>query len=87
MTSSDARYPRWLVPRVLEAPDGRVVAVEVKATSSPRAEDLRSLRYLQERLGDRVAHGVLLCTTEQSHPVGKNLSILPVSALWTCPES
>ena len=87
MTSSDARYPRWLVPRVLEAPDGRVVAVEVKATSSPRAEDLRSLRYLQERLGDRFAHGVLLCTTEQSHPVGKNLSILPVSALWTCPES
>ena len=44
---------------VLEHPDGRIVGIEVKATSTPRAEDFRGLRYLAHRLGDRFAFGVL----------------------------
>lgn len=53
---------------VLEAPDGRVVAVEVKASSSVNAHDFRYLAFARDRLGegparrtvrhrDRVLHG------------------------------
>jgi len=35
---------------VLEHSDGRVCGIEVKATSTPRAEDLHGLRYLADRL-------------------------------------
>ncbi len=38
------------VDLVLEADDGRVVAIEVKATSAPRPEDFRWLTYLRDRL-------------------------------------
>lgn len=48
------------VDLVLEHADGRICGIEVKATSTPRAEDLRGVRYLADRLGDRFQFGVLL---------------------------
>lgn len=70
------------VDLVLEHPDGRIVGVEIKATSSPRAEDLRGLRFLAERLGDRFAFGCLLSLAKEATPFGQQLAALPVSALW-----
>jgi predicted AAA+ superfamily ATPase len=67
---------------VLEHPDGRVVGIEVKATSTPRASDFRGLRFLAERLGDRFHYGVLLTTAEEATPFGDRLAALPVSSLW-----
>lgn len=46
------------VDLILEHPDGRIVGIEIKATSTPRAEDLRGLRFLADRLGDRFTSGV-----------------------------
>ncbi len=54
------------VDLVLEHPDGRVCGIEVKATSTPRAEDLRGLRYLAERLDDRFQFGVLLTAAPEA---------------------
>lgn len=67
---------------VLEAPDGRVVGIEVKATSSPAHSDLRGLRFLADRLGDRFHFGVLLCLAPEALPAGDRLAILPVERLW-----
>lgn len=71
------------VDLLLEHPDGRVVGIEVKATSTPSGSDLQGLRYLADRLGDRFHFGVLLHTAPEATRFGPNIAALPVSALWT----
>jgi predicted AAA+ superfamily ATPase len=69
---------------VLETPDGRVVAIEVKAGATIRAEDLAGLRHLAQRLGSRFVAGYVLYTGQQTLPFGDRLRALPVDALWQC---
>ncbi|MCA1846946.1 MAG: ATP-binding protein, partial [Actinobacteria bacterium] len=70
------------VDLVLEHSDGRIVGVEIKATSTPRAEDLRGLRFLAERLGARFAYGCLLTLAREATPFGRQFAALPISVLW-----
>lgn len=70
------------VDLVLELPDGRIVGIEVKATSTPRAAHFRGLRFLADRLGDRFAFGVLLSAGPEPLAFGPRLAALPISALW-----
>jgi predicted AAA+ superfamily ATPase len=70
------------VDLVLEHPDGRVVGIEVKATSTPRVEDLRGLRFLATRLGDRFTYGCLLTAAPEATPFGPRMAALPLSTLW-----
>ncbi|HEX3490372.1 MAG TPA: ATP-binding protein [Streptosporangiaceae bacterium] len=70
------------VDAVLEAPDGRVVAIEVKAGATVRTEDLAGLRHLSDRLGDRLIAGYVLYTGQQTLPFGERLRALPIDALW-----
>jgi uncharacterized protein len=69
---------------VLETPDGRVVAIEVKAGATIRAEDLAGLRHLAQRLGSRFVAGYVLYAGQQTLPFGDRLRALPVDALWQC---
>lgn len=71
------------VDLVLEARDGQVAGVEVKAASTVRAEDFRGLRLLADRLGSQFAGGVVLYTGHQSVPFGDRLAAVPLAALWT----
>jgi uncharacterized protein len=70
------------VDAVLETPDGRVVAVEVKAGATVRSEDLAGLRHLAQRLGPRLVAGYVLYTGQQTLPFGDRLRALPIDALW-----
>ena len=70
------------VDLVLESADGRVVGVEVKAGATIRAEDLRGLRLLEQRLGRDFAAGIALCTAPEPRHLGGRLWTLPISALW-----
>lgn len=72
------------VDLILEYPDGRIVGIEVKASSSPSPDDLRGLRFLSDRLGDRFHFGILLHTAPEATRFGANLAALPVSVLWEC---
>lgn len=91
ITWSDTRPTLWHfrdrggaeVDLVLEHPDGRVVGIEVKATSTPTASDLRGLRFMHDRLGDRFAYGILLSAAPEATPFGTKLAALPVSAMWS----
>ncbi len=73
------------VDLVIEHPDGRIVGIEVKATSSPRVADARGLRFLADRLGDRFWHGFLLSTAPDATPLGSRVAALPISSLWASP--
>jgi uncharacterized protein len=68
---------------ILESPDGRIVAVEVKATSSVTAADVRHIAALRDRLGDRFISGVVLCTATRAARFGDRIWTLPVSSLWS----
>lgn len=70
------------VDAVLETPDGRVVGVEVKATSTVRASDAAGLNILRERVGDRFVAGYVLHTGPSAVAVGDRITAVPMDALW-----
>ena len=70
------------VDAVLEARDGRVVGVEVKASATVGSKDFTGLRALQEDAGERFQRGVVLYTGQQVVPFGDQLTALPMGALW-----
>lgn len=70
------------VDAVIETPDGRVVAVEVKAGATVRTEDLAGLRSLASNLGDKFIAGIILYTGQQTLPFGDKLRAVPLDALW-----
>jgi len=67
---------------ILEAADGRIVGVEIKATASPSAADARHLAWLRDQLGDRFVAGVVLSTVNSIYPLGERLAAVPIAALW-----
>lgn len=67
---------------VLEAPDGRVVAIEVKAASTVQSRDLSGLALLRDKLGDRFVGGYVLHTGETARMVADRVTALPLAALW-----
>jgi uncharacterized protein len=74
------------VDLVLEHPDGRIIGLEIKATSSPKPEDFRGLRLLADRLGDRFAYGAVLSASPDALPYGPKMAMLPVDVLWRQPD-
>jgi hypothetical protein len=71
------------VDLVLERDDGQVIAFEVKAGSRIRAEDLRGLRQLKERLGARLAEAIILYTGVHAYSHEDWIRIQPLDRLWT----
>lgn len=74
------------VDLVLEQRSGEVVAMDVKASSTVRAEDFRGLRHLKERLGPDFVAGYVLYTGRHVLPFGDGLRAVPISALWDLPS-
>ena len=70
------------VDLVLENRRGEVVAIEVKASSTVRAEDFAGLRHLEARLGEDLLVGMVLYTGQQTLPFGPKLRALPIAAVW-----
>jgi len=67
---------------VLENRRRQVVAIDVKAAATVRAEDFRGIRHLAERLGDDLLTGIVLYTGTQTLPFGPRFRAVPISALW-----
>lgn len=70
---------------VIEAADGRVAGIEVKASSTVEAADFRRFDRLRETLGSRFVRGVVFYTGDRVVPFGKDLAAWPVSLLWGAP--
>lgn len=70
------------VDGVIETPDGRVIAVEVKASATVRTEDLAGLRHLANLMGDRFVGGYVLYTGQQTLSFGDRIKAVPLDALW-----
>jgi predicted AAA+ superfamily ATPase len=68
---------------VIEDQRGRVVGIEVRATSSPGRSDFEGLRSLQELAGERFLRGVVLHLGGAAVPFSERLEAAPLSSLWT----
>jgi uncharacterized protein len=70
------------VDLLIEAPDGRIAAIEVKAAVDVDDSDSRWLRYLRDRLGDRFVNGVVVHLGDRPLPWGDRITSIPVAGLW-----
>lgn len=73
---------RHEVDIILEAADGRVIGVEVKAEAAPTRHSARHLRWLRDELGDRFIAGLVLHTGPRPFALDDRLLALPICALW-----
>ena len=87
-STSDATLYHWRdrngveVDLVLEARDGTVAGLEVKAAIDVDEGDFRGLRTLRDRLGDQFSCGVVIHCGDRPRPFGPKLFAVPVSTLW-----
>ena len=70
------------VDLVLELADGRVIGIEVKASTSFGGAQFKGLVKLRDALGDRFVAGIVLNTGSSGYRYADRLWGLPVSALW-----
>lgn len=69
---------------VIEDPDGRSAAVEVKSSATVRRSDFKHLATMRDRLGDeRFVRGVVLYAGGERLSFGERLEAWPLSTLWT----
>ena len=72
---------------VIENAAGQLVGVEVKASATVKASDLRGLRKLASLAGDQFKMGVLLYDGAETLPLGDGVWAAPLSSLWgTAPD-
>ncbi len=67
---------------VMEAADGRIVGIEIKAGKTVGAGDLAGLKTLRDAVGNRFVQGIVLHTGDTSVPFARDLWAVPIDALW-----
>ncbi|WP_432836770.1 ATP-binding protein [Dactylosporangium sp. CA-092794] len=70
------------VDLVLERDDGDVIAFEIKAGTRIHGEDLRGMRALRARLGDRLIAGLVLYTGALPYTHDDGTHVVPLDTLW-----
>ena len=73
---------RHEVDVVVELGGERVIAIEVKASAAPSADDARHLRWLRDELGNRFVRGVVLHTGPRIYRLSEDIIAAPISTLW-----
>lgn len=70
------------VDLIAEAPSGRVLAMEVKASSAPTLADARHLVWLRDQLGSTFAAGIVFHTGPRPFRLDERIHALPIACLW-----
>jgi predicted AAA+ superfamily ATPase len=70
---------------VLEREDGKVVALEVKASSRVRPGELRSLARLRRKLASQFLGGLVLYTGQRAYTLDTSVYVVPLARLWQAP--
>lgn len=67
---------------VLEREDGKVVALEVKASSRVRSGELRSLARLRRKLASQFLGGIVLYTGQRAYTHDTSVYVVLLARLW-----
>lgn len=66
---------------LVEATDGRTVAIEVKLAETPDPHDLRHLLWLKDRLGDSLVDMVVVTTGKHAYRRKDGIAVVPAALL------
>jgi len=72
---------RQEIDLIVERADGAVVAIEVKLTRTVSGNDGRHLRWLNERIGDRVLDRVIVTTGPAAYRRDDGIAVVPLALL------
>jgi hypothetical protein len=71
------------VDLVIEADDGRIVGIEVKASATIDRRHFAGLETLRDVAGARFHRGVVLYTGAEPLPFGRGMFAMPIGSVWT----
>lgn len=71
------------VDLVVEGVDGQIVGIEVKLAQSVTDADVRHLRWLREKLPDRVVELVVVTTGTTAYRRRDGIAVVPLALLGT----
>lgn len=69
------------VDLIVEDPDGRIVAIEVKLAEAINDHDVRHLNWLREQLGDRLVERVVVTTGPSAYRRRDGVVVAPLALL------
>lgn len=72
---------RQEIDLIVERADGGVVGIEVKLAHTVRESDLKHLRWLGDKLGDRVLDRVVVTTGPAAYRRGDGIAVVPLALL------
>lgn len=67
---------------IIERSDGKLIAVEVKATAKISASDFNNIRVFADETGNKFVKGIVLFTGNEAIPYAKNMYAVPIESLW-----
>jgi len=76
------QYQGKEVDFVIESPDGKIVAIEVKLDGTINEKDWANMNAMRETVGNRFLKGIIIYTGTDLLPVGRNIWAVPVNYLW-----
>jgi predicted AAA+ superfamily ATPase len=66
---------------IVQAPDGRVVAIEVKLSAVPPNDAVTHLKWLADRIGDELLDAVIITTGTEAYRRQDGIAIVPAGLL------
>jgi predicted AAA+ superfamily ATPase len=69
------------VDLIVERDDGRVIAMEVKLSTTPDADAARHLRWLSEQIGDELLDAVIIGTGPEAYRRADGIAVVPAALL------
>ncbi len=67
---------------LLEGPQGKIIGLEVKATSKVSSRDFRHLETLKQDIGNKFQRGFVIYRGKDIVPFGPDMFAIPLEALW-----
>jgi len=72
---------RQEVDLIIERADGSVVAIEIKLARSVSGDDAKHLKWLEQRLGDRVLDRVIVTTGPNAYRREDGVAVVPLALM------
>ena len=69
------------VDLIVERDDGRVIAMEVKLSTTPDADAARHLRWLSEQIGDELLDAIIITTGPEAYRRADGIAVVPAALL------
>ncbi|MFT4185981.1 MAG: ATP-binding protein [Micrococcaceae bacterium] len=76
-------YDKREIDLIVETPEGKIVAIEIKSKSLIKQSDLKNIKWLQQKLNDQFLHGIIFHTGTQMAESTPGIYSIPIDKLWT----